>query len=179
MVVAVVGCLLLVYRSPLHAMLVPDELRRLLAGFGAWAPAMFVLACALAIGVGAPRLAFAAAGGLLFGWWGGALLAQAGTILGCAITFLWARQLGGDLALRKRIELLDADDGELTRTRKVRRRFIGERFDALVAALYAGKDAVHVTAQVKYEDGRTGTFSADLKIRDAKTFAPAAARKAA
>jgi len=74
---------------------------------------------------------------------------------------------------------LDADDGELTRTRKVRRRFIGERFDALVAALYAGKDAVHVTAQVKYEDGRTGTFSADLKIRDARTFPPAAARKAA
>jgi long-chain acyl-CoA synthetase len=74
---------------------------------------------------------------------------------------------------------LDADDGELTRTRKVRRRFIGERFDALVAAMYAGKDAVHVSAQVKYEDGRTGTFSADLKIRDAKSFAPAAAKKAA
>ena len=74
---------------------------------------------------------------------------------------------------------LDADDGELTRTRKVRRRFIGERFDALVAAMYAGKDAVHVEAQVKYEDGRSGTFSADLKIRDAKTFAPAAAKKAA
>ena len=74
---------------------------------------------------------------------------------------------------------LDADDGELTRTRKVRRRFIGERFDALVAAMYAGKDAVHVEAQVKYEDGRSGVFSADLKIRDAKTFAPAAAKKAA
>src|SRR5258706_1440488 len=74
---------------------------------------------------------------------------------------------------------LDADDGELTRTRKVRRRFIGERFDALVAAMYAGKNAVHVEAQVKYEDGRSGTFSADLKIRDAKTFAPAAAKKAA
>jgi long-chain acyl-CoA synthetase len=74
---------------------------------------------------------------------------------------------------------LDADDGELTRTRKVRRRFIGERVDALVAAMYAGKDAVHVEAQVKYEDGRSGIFSADLKIRDAKTFAPAAAKKAA
>jgi long-chain acyl-CoA synthetase len=74
---------------------------------------------------------------------------------------------------------LDADDGELTRTRKVRRGFIGERYEPLVDALYSGKDAVHVESQVKYEDGRTGTFSADLKIRDAKTFAPAAARKAA
>jgi long-chain acyl-CoA synthetase len=74
---------------------------------------------------------------------------------------------------------LDADDEELTRTRKVRRRFIGEKYEPLVAALYAGKDAVHVEAKVKYEDGRTGTFSADLKIRDAKTFAPAAAKKAA
>jgi len=100
-------------------------------------------------------------------------------------------QVNGDLAAEPEIansqihrflilhKELDADDGELTRTRKVRRRFIGERFDALVAAMYAGKDAVHVEAQVKYEDGRSGTFSADLKIRDAKTFAPAAAKKAA
>jgi len=74
---------------------------------------------------------------------------------------------------------LDADDGELTRTRKVRRRFIGEKYGSLVDALYAGRDLVHVEAQVKYEDGRTGTFAADLKIRDAKTFARAAAAKAA
>ena len=74
---------------------------------------------------------------------------------------------------------LDADDEELTRTRKVRRGFIGEKYAPLVAALYGGKDAVHVEAKVKYEDGRTGMFSADLKIRPAKTFAPAAARKAA
>jgi long-chain acyl-CoA synthetase len=74
---------------------------------------------------------------------------------------------------------LDADDGELTRTRKVRRGHIGERYQSLVDALYGGKQTVHVEAQVKYEDGRTGTFSADLKIRDAKAFAPAAARKAA
>ena len=74
---------------------------------------------------------------------------------------------------------LDADDGELTRTRKVRRGYIGEKYDALVQALYAGSESVHVEAQVKYEDGRTGTFSADLKIRDAKTFAPAAAKRAA
>jgi long-chain acyl-CoA synthetase len=74
---------------------------------------------------------------------------------------------------------LDADDGELTRTRKVRRRFIGEKYGSLVEAMYQGNDSVHVQAQVRYEDGRTGTFSADLKIRDSKTFAPAAARSAA
>jgi long-chain acyl-CoA synthetase len=74
---------------------------------------------------------------------------------------------------------LDADDEELTRTRKVRRGFIGEKYRSLVDALYGGQSSVHVEAKVRYEDGRTGTFSADLKIRDAKTFAPAAARKAA
>jgi long-chain acyl-CoA synthetase len=74
---------------------------------------------------------------------------------------------------------LEADDGELTRTRKVRRRFIGEKYGSLVEALYNNQQTVHVEAQVRYEDGRTGTFSADLKIRDAKTFAPEAARKAA
>jgi long-chain acyl-CoA synthetase len=74
---------------------------------------------------------------------------------------------------------LDPDDEELTRTRKVRRRFIAEKYASLVAALYDGKDAVHVEAKVRYEDGRSGTFSSDLEIRDAKTFAAAAARKAA
>jgi long-chain acyl-CoA synthetase len=74
---------------------------------------------------------------------------------------------------------LDADDGELTRTRKVRRQFISEKYQTLVEALYAGRESVHVEAQVKYEDGRTGMFSADLKIRDAKTLAPAVVRKAA
>ena len=74
---------------------------------------------------------------------------------------------------------LDADDGELTRTRKVRRAFIADRYRALVDALYGGKTSVHVEMQVKYEDGRTGLLAADLGIRDAKTFAPAAARKAA
>jgi long-chain acyl-CoA synthetase len=45
--------------------------------------------------------------------------------------------------------------------------------------LYAGKRSVHVEAQVRYEDGRTAQITADLAIRDARTFAPAAARKAA
>ena len=74
---------------------------------------------------------------------------------------------------------LDADDEELTRTRKVRRRFIGEKYAPLVNALYDGSSSVHVEAQVRYEDGRTGNISADLKIADAKTFAPSAARRAA
>jgi len=74
---------------------------------------------------------------------------------------------------------LDADDDELTRTRKVRRRTIGEKYAALVAALYDGSESVHIEAQVRYEDGRTGKISADLRIAEAKTFAPAAARRAA
>jgi long-chain acyl-CoA synthetase len=74
---------------------------------------------------------------------------------------------------------LDADDGELTRTRKVRRGFIGEKYGTLVDALYGGKESVHVEAQVRYEDGRTGTISADLMIRDPKIFAPAGAGKTA
>jgi len=74
---------------------------------------------------------------------------------------------------------LDADDGELTRTRKVRRAFIADRYRGLLDALYGGKDSVHVEMQVKYEDGRTGMLAADLAIRDAKTFSPAAAKRAA
>ena len=74
---------------------------------------------------------------------------------------------------------LDADDGELTRTRKVRRGSIGEKYAELVAALYDGRSSVHVSAQVRYEDGRTGSYAADLKIGDARTFAPAAVTKAA
>jgi long-chain acyl-CoA synthetase len=74
---------------------------------------------------------------------------------------------------------LDADDGELTRTRKVRRGFIADKYGELVEALYAGRQTVHVEAQVRYEDGRTGVYSADLKIGDVKSFAPAAAKRAA
>ena len=76
-------------------------------------------------------------------------------------------------------KLLDADDGELTRTRKVRRGAIAEKYGELVAALYGGRKTVHIEAQVKYEDGRTGAISADLKVSDVKTFSPAQVRKAA
>jgi long-chain acyl-CoA synthetase len=74
---------------------------------------------------------------------------------------------------------LDPDDGEITRTRKVRRRFIGEKYAALIDALYGGKRECYIETQVKFEDGRTGTIAATLKIADAKTFPAAAALKAA
>ncbi|MBX3681053.1 MAG: long-chain fatty acid--CoA ligase, partial [Rhodocyclaceae bacterium] len=74
---------------------------------------------------------------------------------------------------------LDADDGELTRTRKVRRNFIAERYGVLIDAMYAGKSNCHIETQVKYEDGREGRIAADLRIADVKTFAPQAAQKAA
>ncbi|HEX7888904.1 MAG TPA: AMP-binding protein [Ramlibacter sp.] len=67
---------------------------------------------------------------------------------------------------------LDADDGELTRTNKVRRGFIAEKYQVLVDALYGGKSEQYIETQVKFEDGRTGSVSATLKIMDARTFAP-------
>jgi long-chain acyl-CoA synthetase len=68
---------------------------------------------------------------------------------------------------------LDADDGELTRTRKVRRRIIAERYAPLIEALYDGSPTVHAVTEVTYEDGRKGSISATLEIRDAATVAPA------
>ncbi len=67
---------------------------------------------------------------------------------------------------------LDADDGELTRTRKVRRGFVAERYQVLVDALYGGKTNQYIETQVKFEDGRTGMVAADLRIVDAKVFPP-------
>jgi long-chain acyl-CoA synthetase len=67
---------------------------------------------------------------------------------------------------------LDADDGELTRTNKVRRGFIAEKYQVLVEALYSGKSEQYVETQVKFEDGRTGMVAATLKIEDAKVFQP-------
>jgi long-chain acyl-CoA synthetase len=62
---------------------------------------------------------------------------------------------------------LDADDGELTRTRKVRRRHIGEKYAVLVDALYSDKTSCFIETQMRFEDGRSGTVSADLKIIEA------------
>ena len=65
---------------------------------------------------------------------------------------------------------LDADDGELTRTRKVRRRVIAERYKPMIDALYSEADNVSVETQVTFEDGRTGTMRADLNIAPAETY---------
>jgi long-chain acyl-CoA synthetase len=65
---------------------------------------------------------------------------------------------------------LNPDDGEITRTRKVRRKFIAEKYGTLIESLYTGKESVHVEATFTYEDGRTTTMRADLKIRDVETY---------
>ncbi len=67
---------------------------------------------------------------------------------------------------------LDADDGELTRTNKVRRGFIADKYQPLIDALYGGKTEQFIETVVKFEDGRSGSVSATLKISDTQTFAP-------
>jgi long-chain acyl-CoA synthetase len=83
---------------------------------------------------------------------------------------LKAAQIRRFLILHKE---LDPDDEEITRTRKVRRRFIAEKYAALIEALYSDRDRIQVEAQVTYEDGRTGTVRADLRIRPVEAAAPA------
>ena len=80
---------------------------------------------------------------------------------------LAASQISRFLVLHKE---LDADDGELTRTRKVRRGYIGDKYQVLVDALYGGKSEQFIETAVKFEDGRSGSVSATLKIIDVKTF---------
>ncbi len=74
---------------------------------------------------------------------------------------------------------LDPDDGEMTRTRKVRRSTIAERYAPLITGLYDGSDTVYVETEVTYEDGRKGSIDATLEIRDAKTFDRKASAQAA
>ena len=64
---------------------------------------------------------------------------------------------------------LDADDGELTRTRKVRRKIIADKFEDLINALYDGSSSIYTETEVTYEDGRKGKISATLQIKDATT----------
>jgi long-chain acyl-CoA synthetase len=82
-------------------------------------------------------------------------------------TLLAGSQIHRFLVLHKE---LDPDDDELTRTRKVRRGFIAEKYAVLIDALYAGRSHQFIETQVKFEDGRQGIVSADLVIRDATSF---------
>jgi len=85
-------------------------------------------------------------------------------------------------AIRRFIVLhkeLDADDGELTRTRKVRRGFIAERYAPLVEAVYAGDARGRIATDVTFEDGRKGRIEADLEVRDMPQAGATARREAA
>ncbi|MEC8962326.1 MAG: AMP-binding protein, partial [Pseudomonadota bacterium] len=64
---------------------------------------------------------------------------------------------------------LDADDGELTRTRKVRRKYVADKYSTLVDAMYSKQDNVHVETEVTFEDGRKGSIEADIRISDMVT----------
>ena len=86
-----------------------------------------------------------------------------------ADTLLAGSQISRFLILHKE---LDADDGELTRTNKVRRGFIADKYQPLVDALYGGKTSQFIETVVKFEDGRSGSVSATLRIDDAKIFVP-------
>ncbi len=83
-------------------------------------------------------------------------------------TMLSGCQIHRFLVLHKE---LDADDGEMTRTRKVRRAVIGDKFDDLIAALYGDASEVYTETEVTYEDGRKGKITATLDIRDAQVMA--------
>ncbi len=84
-----------------------------------------------------------------------------------AETLMGQTQIHRFLVLHKE---LDPDDDELTRTRKVRRKFVAEKYAVLIDALYSGKASQFITTQVKFEDGRSGLVSADLRINEAATY---------
>ena len=65
---------------------------------------------------------------------------------------------------------IDAYAEDLTRTSKVSRGFIAEKYAVLTYALYTGKARQYIETQVKFEDGRQGKVSADLEIKNVKTF---------
>ncbi len=93
----VIAGVAIVYVSPVRGLLSRtgiEGLRGWLASAGPWAPAVFLALTAGGVSIGAPRLLFAAVGGLSFGWLPGSLLALLGTLAGCLVTFGYARTLG-------------------------------------------------------------------------------------
>ncbi len=74
---------------------------------------------------------------------------------------------------------LDADDGELTRTMKVRRSLVEDRYKPLVDALYDGSKDCHIETEMTFEDGRTGTISGDVRIVDMEVHPVAVQKEAA
>jgi long-chain acyl-CoA synthetase len=77
------------------------------------------------------------------------------------------RSLPEHARLRRFINLhkeLDADESELTRTQKLRRTFIEDKYADMIAALYGDRDELTVEANVTYRDGRTGTIKTDIKV---------------
>ncbi|MGA7864325.1 MAG: AMP-binding protein [Stellaceae bacterium] len=60
----------------------------------------------------------------------------------------------------------DADDNEITRTRKIRRRFVAEKYTAVIDAFYSGEAEVEVTSEITYEDGRKATLTSTIVIED-------------
>jgi long-chain acyl-CoA synthetase len=86
-------------------------------------------------------------------------------------THLSGSQIRRFLVLHKE---LDADDGELTRTRKVRRGSVAERYGVLVDALYSDAGTCYVETEMTFEDGRTGTLKANVELRDVDSVAPVA-----
>ncbi|WP_298013087.1 AMP-binding protein [uncultured Castellaniella sp.] len=89
---------------------------------------------------------------------------------------LSASQIARFLILHKE---LDPDDDELTRTRKVRRAFIAQKYAVLVDALFEGRARQYVETEVKFEDGRSGRIAADLRIEPAAVARPEALKKVA
>jgi long-chain acyl-CoA synthetase len=67
---------------------------------------------------------------------------------------------------------LEADDAEMTRTRKVRRRYVAEKYEAVVDAFYAGQHDVELTSAITYEDGRTATVRSQARIEDVEAREP-------
>jgi long-chain acyl-CoA synthetase len=66
---------------------------------------------------------------------------------------------------------LEADDAEMTRTRKVRRRYVAEKYAPVIEALYSGKESVELTTAITYEDGRQGTLRSTVRIEDVEGVA--------